>query len=60
MNEIVVNLSDDQAWAFAEFLKRVLPDDFERRAGDKTEANHMWDAGREIQRALADKGFAPR
>ena len=60
MTEISIKLSDDQAWAFAEFLKRVLPEDFERRAGDKTEANHMWDAGLEIQRALADKGFSPR
>lgn len=60
MTEISIKLSDDQALAFAEFLKRVLPEDFERRAGDKTEANYMWDAGLEIQRALADKGFAPR
>ncbi|KAB2663283.1 hypothetical protein HED50_23965 [Ochrobactrum oryzae] len=60
MNEITVNLSDDQARAFAEFLKRVLPEDFERRSVDKAEANRMWDAGSEIRRALADKGFSPR
>lgn len=61
MNERhLIKLTDDQAWAFAEFLKRVLPEDFERRSADRTESNHMWDAGLEIQRSLAEKGFAPR
>ena len=58
--EIKLELHDDEAMAFAEFLKRVLPEDFERRAASKTEANFMWDAGLAIQRALADKGYAPR
>ena len=58
--EIKFELRDEEAWAFAEFLKRVLPEDFERRAASKAEANHMWDAGLEIQKALADKGYAPR
>lgn len=60
MNDISIKLTNDQAWAFAEFLKRALPEDFERRAAVRTEASHMWDAGLEIQRALAEKGFAPR
>lgn len=57
---IEAELEADQAWAFAEFLKRALPEDFEKRAGDREEAALMWEAGLSIQRALADQGFAPR
>lgn len=41
MNDISIKLTDDQAWAFAEFLKRVLPEDFERRAADRTLQSHV-------------------
>lgn len=57
---IEAELDVDQAWAFAEFLKRVLPEDFEKRAADRQEAGLMWDAGLCIQQALAEKGFSPR
>lgn len=58
--EIKLELRDEEALAFAEFLKRVYPEDFERRAGDKIEARLMWDAGLAIKVALAEKGYAPR
>ncbi|MEN3145227.1 hypothetical protein ABDF71_24875 [Ochrobactrum sp. WV_118_8] len=58
--KLEITISDEQAWAFPEFLKRLLPEDFERCAADQREPNLMWDAGLEIQRSLTDKGFALR
>ncbi len=57
---IEVEFDEDQAWALAEFLKRADPEDFSRKAGDRTEADQMWDAGLVLRQALIDKGFAPR
>lgn len=60
---VTVELLEEQAWAFAEFLKRVQPEDYERRAdphdGGK-EAAHMYDAGVLIRRALRQQGIDPR
>ncbi|OHV80385.1 hypothetical protein [Ensifer sp. LCM 4579] len=59
-NKITVELNADQAWAFAEFLKRVSREDFERRAVDRNEADLMWEAGICLREALGEQGFAPR
>lgn len=57
---IQVELQDDQAWAFAEFLKRVGYSDYRPLAVDEKEAYDMLYAGEKIRAALAEKGVAPR
>jgi hypothetical protein len=57
---LLVELSDEQAWAFAQLLKRVGVDDYRRLAVDSEEAWLMLDAGEAIRRALAEQGYAPR
>lgn len=57
---IQVELSDAQAWAFAEFLKRVGYGDYRPLAVDEQEAYNMIYAGEKVRAALAEKGYAPR
>ena len=57
---ITVTLSDAQAWAFAEFLKRVGLSDFAALAVDQPEAHAMLSAGAAIRQELAHAGYAPR
>lgn len=58
--KITVEWSAAEAEAFAQFLKRVLLDDYQRRAGDEEEAYLMRDAGLAVQKALRDIGISPR
>jgi hypothetical protein len=58
--EIRVVLTDEQAWEFAQFLKRVCFSDCERRATSEAEAYLMLEAGELIRQALAEQGYAPR
>lgn len=58
--KIAVELEDEEARAYAQFLKRVLLDDYEQRAADDEEAYLMRDAGLKVQQALAEAGYAPR
>lgn len=60
MITIEVELSDAQAWAFAEFLKRVGYGDYRPLAVDEREAYEMIYAGEKVRAALAEKGVAPR
>jgi hypothetical protein len=57
---ITVEMTKDEAYAYAQFLKRVCLSDYQIRAVDKDEAYEMMVAGEKIRRALAEKGFAPR
>ncbi|MEQ1881379.1 MAG: hypothetical protein ABL878_10460 [Burkholderiales bacterium] len=57
---IVIELPDTQAWAFAEFLKRSMLDDYRARAVSQEEAYEMSAAGEAIRQALAKAGYAPR
>ena len=57
---LLIELSDDEAWAFAQFLKRVAIDDYRRLAVDGEEACAMQAAGAAQRRALAEQGHAPR
>ena len=57
---LLIELSDDEAWAFAQFLKRVAVDDYRRLAVDGEEAYAMQSAGEALGRALAAQGYAPR
>ena len=57
---ITVTLDDDEAWQYAQFLKRVCLGDYEQRARSQSEAYTMLDAGEKIREALREKGYAPR
>lgn len=57
---IEVELSDEQAWALAEFLKRVGFSDVRPLAVDEREAYDMIYAGEKVRAALSEKGYAPR
>lgn len=57
---ITVTLSDAQAEAFAQFLKRVGLDDYRPLAVDLDEAYAMLNAGEAIRQALRQAGHAPR
>lgn len=62
MNMIVlrIELTKQEAWDYAQFLKRVGFSDYNGNAVDKDEAYRMLDAGEKIRAALADAGFTPR
>ncbi len=57
---IDVELSVSEAWAFAQFLKRVSHGDYLPNAENEDEAYQMRYAGGKIQDALARHGFNPR
>jgi hypothetical protein len=58
--EIQVTLTDEQAWEYAQFLKRVCFSDYRDHATSDEEAYQMVNAGERIRRALAEQGYAPR
>ena len=58
--ELRVELNTDQAWALAQFLKRVGYSDYRSLAVDADEAYVMVGAGELIRKALAESGVAPR
>ena len=58
--EIQVTLADAQAREFAQFLKRVCFSEYRSNATSDEEAYLMRDAGEQIRRALAEKGYSPR
>ena len=55
-----LELPDELAWAFAEFLKRAGYSDYRVLAANEQEAFDMQDAGEKVRAALAEKGIAPR
>ncbi|HMS07596.1 MAG TPA: hypothetical protein PKD73_17750 [Burkholderiaceae bacterium] len=57
---ITLYLTDGQAWAFAQFLKRAGFDDYRRLAVDEAEAYDMLDAGEKVRAHLGLAGYAPR
>ena len=57
---IQIELPTDQAWAYAQYLKRVGLDDYRQRAVNDAEAWDMQEAGEIVRRALTEKGIAPR
>lgn len=58
--KIEVELNASEAWAFAQFLKRVGHSDYLPLAENEDEAYQMRYAGGKIQDALAVEGFKPR
>ena len=57
---IQIELPNSQAWAFAQYLKRVCLDDYRQRAVNDAEAWEMQEAGEIVRQALAEQGIAPR
>ena len=59
---ITAELSDAEAWYFAQFLKRSSHDTFVRHSDptNKQEPEFMIDAATKLQRAFAEAGYAPR
>lgn len=62
MKDITINvtLTDEEAWQYAQFLKRVCFRDYQDRASNEGEAYTMVKAGEKIREALRDRGYAPR
>lgn len=57
---VTVELSDAEAWEYAQFLKRVGLSDYRLLAEGASEAASMLRAGEKIRGALAAVGYAPR
>ena len=57
---LTLDLTDDEALALAQFLKRVGLDDYRRLSVDVDEAWTMLGAGDRVRAALAAVGYAPR
>jgi hypothetical protein len=62
VNQIVitVELTEAEAMAYAQFLKRVGWREYRDNAVNEDEAYLMRDAGGKIREALANAGYAPR
>jgi dissimilatory sulfite reductase (desulfoviridin) alpha/beta subunit len=57
---IAVELSEIQAEALAQFVKRVGFSEFRQNAVDDAEAYTMRDAVDRVRKALGEAGYAPR
>ena len=57
---VTVELTQREAWAFAQFVKRAGFTDYQANAENEDETYLMRDAGEKVRRALADIGIAPR
>jgi hypothetical protein len=57
---VKVELTDAQAYALAQFLKRVGLTDYRPLAIDHDEAYTMLAAGEAVRAALREVGYAPR
>lgn len=57
---LTVELSEEEALAYAQFLKRIGYSDYRSSASSESEAYLMRDAGYSIRKALAEEGFDPR
>lgn len=57
---ITVELSDEEAYQFAQFLKRVGYHEYRALSTSDSEVSSMINAGEIIRKALAEAGYAPR
>lgn len=62
MNSVTVtlNLDSGNAWALAQFVKRIGWTEIRQNAVDDTEAYDMRDAIDALQKALSEAGISPR
>ena len=58
--EVLVRLTESEAWDLAQFLKRVGFDQFFVNAQDEDEAYRMMFAAEKVRKALAEAGYSPR
>lgn len=58
--KITVDLTDAEAMALAQFVKRAGWRDYRATASSDDEAYLMHDAGSKLRDALAEQGYAPR
>jgi hypothetical protein len=59
-NQIAITLSDDEAWALAQYTKRVGWDELRAKAQGDDEAHLISDAIHVLQKALSEAGYSPR
>lgn len=57
---LTLELSEQEAWDFAQFLKRAGFSDYASNAADQDEAYRMLHVGEKVRGALAQAGIAPR
>ena len=57
---ITLDITEQEAEIFSEFLKRMGLSDYQAKAQTTDEAYLMQDAGEKIRKALAEYGFSPR
>lgn len=57
---VTVELTPQEAWDYAQFLKRVGFSNYRENAQDQDEAYRMLAVGEKFRAALADAGYAPR
>lgn len=57
---LTIILTTDQAWQYAQWLKRIGFNEYRTNASNDDEAYLMRDAGEVIRQALAEQGYAPR
>ena len=55
-----LELTDDQTYALAQFVKRVGWSEWRQNAVDDAEASLMREAFGQLARTLADHGYSPR
>lgn len=58
--KVSVELSDDEAYALAQFVKRVHMDTCRLHAQNDREADQISEAFIRLRMSLADAGYAPR
>lgn len=59
-HSISFTLTDEEAWAFAQFLKRTCHNVYRGLAVNDEEAFEMREAGIKIREAINQAGFDPR
>lgn len=57
---LMVQLSDQDAWDLAQYLKRVGYSDFRSNAVDDAEAHRMLNVAEKVRKNLIQNGFNPR
>ena len=58
--QFTIELTQDQAWALAQYLKRIGYTSYRAHASSDAEAWRMQDAGDALRIALANAGVNPR
>lgn len=60
LTPVTVSLTNEEAWALAELVKRIGWAELRGNAANENEAYTMRDAVGRLQGALAEAGFSPR